>query len=167
MSDTTTDPTVTDQTVTDQVVDETITDTTPQPAHGWPAEDSDEAFAAKSDAADSPFGDVEVDEDGQATSAACFLAMKAVLDPEIGINVVDLGLVYDINVDAGTAYVRMTLTSMGCPLTELLHQQATLVLTRLPGIDNAEVEFVFSPPWSTEMIAPDAKEELRAMGFNV
>ncbi len=61
----------------------------------------------------------------------------------------------------------MTLTSMGCPLTELIHQQATLVLTRLPGVDNADVEFVFSPPWSTDMISPDAREELRAMGFNV
>lgn len=151
MSDITTDPTTTD----------------PQPAHGWPAEDSDEAFEAKAEATESPFGDVEVDEDGVATSAACFQAMKAVLDPEIGLNVVDLGLVYDITVDKGTAYLRMTLTSMGCPLTELLHQQATLVLTRLPGVDNADVEFVFSPPWTTDMIAPEAKEELRAMGFNV
>jgi metal-sulfur cluster biosynthetic enzyme len=146
--------------------DTTATD----PVTGWPVEQSDEAFAATHDdngEATSPFADAEVDDNGVATSAACFEAMKAVIDPEIGINVVDLGLVYDISINDNTAYMRMTLTSMGCPLTELIHQQATLVLTRLPGVDEADVEFVFSPPWSTEMISPDAREELRAMGFNV
>jgi metal-sulfur cluster biosynthetic enzyme len=145
---------------------------TTDPVTGWPREDSDEAFEAKQEAttegaSTNPFAGAEVDEHGVATSAACFEAMKAVIDPEIGINVVDLGLVYDITVNDGTAYLRMTLTSMGCPLTELLHQQATLVLTRLPGIDEADVEFVFSPPWTTEMISDEAREELRAMGFNV
>lgn len=147
------------------------TTTTPgtDPVTGWPMEESDAAFAAKNGEDDvaSPFADAEVDENGVATEPACFQAMKAVIDPEIGINVVDLGLVYDITINDGTAYMRMTLTSMGCPLTELIHQQATLVLTRLPGVDNADVEFVFSPPWSTDMISPDAREELRAMGFNV
>ena len=61
----------------------------------------------------------------------------------------------------------MTLTSMGCPLTEILHQQCTLVLTRLPGVTDVQVDFTFSPPWSTDMISPDAQDELRAMGFNV
>ncbi|CAN5264653.1 hypothetical protein BH23ACT9_BH23ACT9_14360 [soil metagenome] len=137
------------------------------PVTGWPTEETDEHFAAREDEQASPFADAEVDEHGVATSAAAFEAMKAVIDPEIGINVVDLGLVYDITINEGTAYMRMTLTSMGCPLTELIHQQATLVLTRLPGIDDADVEFVFSPPWSTEMISEEASEELRAMGFNV
>ena len=140
------------------------TDTPTPTQSGWPAEESDEAFEAKQD---TPFGDVELDEDGVATVDACYTAMKAVIDPEIGINVVDLGLVYDITINEGTAYMRMTLTSMGCPLTELIHTQATLVLSRLPGIDDADVEFVFSPPWSTEMISDEAREELRAMGFNV
>ena len=144
------------------------TATSTDPVTGWPTEETDEEFAAKQDGdIESPFAGAEVDENGVATSAAGFEAMKAVIDPEIGINVVDLGLVYDITINDATAYMRMTLTSMGCPLTELIHQQATLVLTRLPGIDDAEVEFVFSPPWSTEMISPDAREELRAMGFNV
>lgn len=140
---------------------------TTDPITGWPTEDTDEAFEARQDGSENPFSDAEVDESGVATPAACREAMKAVLDPEIGLNVVDLGLVYEIVVNDNTAHMRMTLTSMGCPLTELIHQQATLVLTRLPGIDDAEVEFVFSPPWTTDMIDPDAKEELRAMGFNV
>lgn len=141
--------------------------TTTDPTTGWPQEESDEAFEAKQEQASNPFADAQVDEDGVATPEACREAMKAVIDPEIGINVVDLGLVYDITVDDGRAHLRMTLTSMGCPLTELLHQQATLVLTRLPGIEEADVEFVFSPPWTTEMISDEAREELRAMGFNV
>jgi metal-sulfur cluster biosynthetic enzyme len=154
--------------MSDTHTDATATD----PVTGWPVEEDDAAFEARDaglteGASLNPFADAEVDEHGVATSAACFEAMKAVLDPEIGLNVVDLGLVYDITVNEGTAYLRMTLTSMGCPLTELLHQQATLVLTRLPGIEHADVEFVFSPPWTTDMISPDAREELRAMGFNV
>jgi metal-sulfur cluster biosynthetic enzyme len=89
------------------------------------------------------------------------------MDPEIGVNIVDLGLVYDVQAADGKAAVEMTLTSMGCPLTELIHQQCTLVLTRLPGIEEVDVNFVFSPPWSTEMISDEAKDELRAMGFSV
>lgn len=149
---------------------DTTTGTSADPVTGWPTEETDEQFAARHEGGvddGNPFAGAEVDEHGVATTAACFEAMKAVIDPEIGINVVDLGLVYEITVDQGTAYMRMTLTSMGCPLTELIHQQATLVLTRLPGIDNADVEFVFSPPWSTDMISEEAQEELRAMGFNV
>ena len=135
--------------------------------YGWPAEESDEEFAAKH-GAPPKLEDVPVDDRGMATEAACREALKAVIDPEIGINIVDLGLVYEVDVaEVGRAHVRMTLTAMGCPLTELIHQQCTLVLTRLPGIDDVEVEFVFSPPWSTDMIAPEARDELRAMGFNV
>lgn len=131
-------------------------------SNSWPTE-TEEEFAAKQDGV----FEAETDADGVATIASCYEAMKAVLDPEIGINVVDLGLIYDISVTDHTAKVLMTLTSMGCPLTELLQQQATLVLTRLPGIHDCEVEFTFSPPWTTDMISDDAKDELRAMGFNV
>ena len=150
---------------------DTDTDTDLQ---GWPVEETAAADDASTAADGEPTGTgptklrgVELDEDGYPTPAAMREALKAVLDPEIGINIVDLGLVYETAAADRTAHVRMTLTTMGCPLTELLHQQCTLVLTRLPNIDDVDVEFVFSPPWSTEMIADDAKEELRAMGFNV
>ncbi len=111
--------------------------------------------------------DVPVDEHGVASVDAIREALKAVMDPEIGINIVDLGLVYDITTAPGKAHVEMTLTSMGCPLTELIHQQCTLVLTRLPGIVDVDVDFTFSPPWSTDMISDEARDELRAMGFAV
>jgi metal-sulfur cluster biosynthetic enzyme len=131
---------------------------------GWPTEDDG---AAQGGGTAQAFADVETDDTGHPTEDAMKEALKAVMDPEIGINIVDLGLVYEAAAADGRAHVRMTLTTMGCPLTELIHQQVTLVLTRLPKIEEADVEFVFSPPWSTEMISPDAKEELRAMGFNV
>ena len=143
-----------------------MTDVHASTMHGWPTDDdvADEGQAA------APAGKlegVELDDRGYPTPEAMREALKAVLDPEIGLNIVDLGLVYEVAAADNTAHLRMTLTTMGCPLTELLHQQCTLVLTRLPNIDEVDVEFVFSPPWSTEMIAPEAKEELRAMGFNV
>lgn len=113
--------------------------------------------------------DVPVDEHGMATEDGMREALKAVMDPEIGINIVDLGLLYDISPEpeAGNVNVTMTLTSMGCPLTELIQQQVSMILTRLPGVEHAEVEFTFTPPWTTEMISDDAREELRAMGFMV
>ncbi len=132
---------------------------------GWPIED-EQAPAAQEGGGG--FADVPMDDDGMPTEDALRQALKAVMDPEIGINVVDLGLIYGITkADGGKVNVEMTLTSMGCPLTELIHQQCTLVLTPLPGVEEVEVDFTFSPPWSTDMIADDAKEELRAMGFSV
>ena len=132
---------------------------------GWPMEDEEAPRGGGATA--QAFADIETDERGYPTEEAMREALKAVMDPEIGIDVVNLGLVYEVTAEDGKAFVRMTLTTMGCPLTELIHQQVTLVLTRLPGIEEADVEFVFSPPWSTDMISEEAKEELRAMGFNV
>lgn len=133
----------------------------------WPSEEPDEEFDAQEFDVPGAFANVPVDERGIATPDAIREALKAVMDPEIGINIVDLGLVYDITTEPGKANVEMTLTSMGCPLTELIHQQCTLVLTRLPGIEDVDVDFVFSPPWTTDMVSDDARDELRAMGFNV
>jgi metal-sulfur cluster biosynthetic enzyme len=131
---------------------ETETDT----MRGWPSEET-EGTGFK----------VDIDADGMPSEADIRRALKAVVDPEIGINIVDLGLVYDVEKADGRVDLRMTLTSMGCPLTEIIHQQCTLVLTALPGVEEVEVDFVFSPPWSTDMISEEAREELRAMGFNV
>ena len=143
-----------------------MTDTTAETRGGWPTEETDAEFDAKQA---QPFGDVALDEHGLPTDEALNTALRAVMDPEIGINVVDLGLVYgyDKTPETGKVNVVMTLTSMGCPLTELIHQQVTLILTRLPGVKEADVEFTFSPPWSTDMISDEAREELRAMGFSV
>jgi metal-sulfur cluster biosynthetic enzyme len=132
---------------------------TTEDLRAWPTDDE------QSDAVTA--FDVAVEDDGMPSEADLREALKAVVDPEIGINIVDLGLVYDIDKADGRIDLRMTLTTMGCPLTELIHQQCSLVLTRLPGVEQVEVDFVFSPPWSTDMMSDEAKEELRAMGFNV
>ena len=115
-----------------------------------------------------PFSDLPLEADGMPSGEALMNGLRAVIDPEIGYNIVDLGLVYEVTKpERGLAHVRMTLTSMGCPLTEIIHQQCSIVLSAMPGVDIVEVEFTFTPPWSTEMIADYVREELRAMGMNV
>ena len=114
------------------------------------------------------WADVDVEDDGMPPVDLLREAMKAVIDPEIGYNVVDLGLVYDIDKrDEGLVHVTMTLTAMGCPLTELIHQQVTLVLGSLPGVRDIDLEFTFDPPWGPEMMDEEVREELRAMGMPV
>jgi metal-sulfur cluster biosynthetic enzyme len=117
------------------------------------------------------FADVPVEDDGMPSSAALRNALRAVMDPEIGYNIVDLGLVYDVSkvsVDGeGEVQVLMTLTSMGCPLTEVLYQQCSVILGAMPGVESVDVEFTFNPPWSPDMMEEYVREELRAMGMNV
>ncbi|MEX2563112.1 MAG: metal-sulfur cluster assembly factor [Nitriliruptoraceae bacterium] len=115
-----------------------------------------------------PFADLPLDDDGMPPSDALFNGLRAVIDPEIGYNIVDLGLVYEVlKPQRGHVHVRMTLTSMGCPLTEIIHQQCSVILGAMPGVDHVDVEFTFDPPWSTDMMADYVRDELRAMGMNV
>ncbi len=87
--------------------------------------------------------------------------LKEVYDPEIGINVVDLGLVYDADVsESGDVLVTMTLTSLGCPLGPVIMQEVTGALKGLPGIGDIDVKLVWSPPWTPDMMSEDAKDEL-------
>ena len=87
--------------------------------------------------------------------------LKSVYDPEIGVNVVDLGLVYDADVsENGDVLVTMTLTSLGCPLGPVIVQEVTNALKDLPGLGEVDVKLVWSPPWSPEMMSEDAKDEL-------
>lgn len=87
--------------------------------------------------------------------------LKNVFDPEIGVNIVDLGLVYDAAVsDAGDVLVTMTLTSLGCPLGPVIVQEVNNALKDLPGIGDTDVKLVWSPPWSPDMMSEDAKDEL-------
>jgi metal-sulfur cluster biosynthetic enzyme len=115
-----------------------------------------------------PFADLPLEDDGMPSGEALKNALRAVIDPEIGYNIVDLGLVYEVTKpQRGLVHVLMTLTSMGCPLTEIIHQQCSVIMGAMPGVDNVEVEFTFTPPWSTDKIADYVREELRAMGMNV
>ncbi len=113
-------------------------------------------------------GSIAVEDDGMPPVEVLHAAMRGVVDPEIGYNVVDLGLVYGVEKrEDGHVQVTMTLTTMGCPLTELIHQQVSIILGALPGVRSVDVDFTFSPPWTPDMMADDVKEELRAMGMNV
>ena len=90
-------------------------------------------------------------------------AMKDVVDPELGINVVDLGLVYGVHVD-------MTLTSAACPLTDVIEDQTRSALTEGPGgglVADMRINWVWIPPWGPDKITEDGREQLRALGFNV
>jgi metal-sulfur cluster biosynthetic enzyme len=93
-------------------------------------------------------------------------AMKDVVDPELGINVVDLGLVYGVHVDEGTnAVIDMTLTSAACPLTDVIEDQTNSALEGL--VNDVAINWVWMPPWGPDKITPDGREQLRALGFNV
>jgi metal-sulfur cluster biosynthetic enzyme len=100
-------------------------------------------------------------------------AMRDVVDPELGINVVDLGLVYDVHVedaDAGRVItLDMTLTSAACPLTDVIEDQANAAITGGPKplATELKINWVWMPPWGPDKITDDGREQLRALGFNV
>jgi metal-sulfur cluster biosynthetic enzyme len=95
-------------------------------------------------------------------------AMRDVVDPELGINVVDLGLVYDIHVDEGNvATLDMTLTSAACPLTDVIEDQTRAALTGGGLVDDVRINWVWMPPWGPDKITEDGREQLRALGFTV
>ena len=93
-------------------------------------------------------------------------ALRDVVDPELGINVVDLGLVYGVEVDAEKiATVDMTLTSAACPLTDVIEEQTREALDGL--VTDFRINWVWMPPWGPEHITEDGREQLRALGFNI
>ncbi|MBB6625936.1 metal-sulfur cluster assembly factor [Nocardioides sp. KIGAM211] len=93
-------------------------------------------------------------------------AMKDVVDPELGINVVDLGLVYDVHLDEGhNVVIDMTLTSAACPLTDVIQDQTNSALEGI--VNDVAINWVWMPPWGPDKITPDGREQLRALGFNV
>ena len=88
-------------------------------------------------------------------------ALKNVPDPELGISVVDLGLIYDVKIDRkGVVTVVMTLTTMGCPLFELMEQPIREELKKIKGVRKVTVELTFDPPWSVDKMSKEAKVKL-------
>ena len=97
------------------------------------------------------------------TEEAVRTALKSVVDPELGINIVDLGLVYEVDVsDEGDVDIRYSLTTMGCPIGPLIEDQMRAFLAALPGIREVRPELVLRPAWSPEMMSEEAKA---ALGF--
>jgi metal-sulfur cluster biosynthetic enzyme len=104
-----------------------------------------------------------------ATEEAILEAMKQVEDPELGVNVVDLGLVYGVaqEDDGRRVVLDMTLTSAGCPLTDMIVGASRAALIGVDGIEEVDINWVWSPPWGPERLSEDGKLELRAMGFAI
>ena len=83
--------------------------------------------------------------------------LRLVDDPEVGVNIVDLGLVYDLRLEGGVAHVRLTMTTPACPMSGYITTQVEDVLFQLPAVADVRVELVWSPPWSPAMMDPDVR----------
>ena len=98
-------------------------------------------------------------------------AMRDVVDPELGINVVDLGLVYGLSIeqneDGTVALIDMTLTSAACPLTDVIEDQSRMALVGAGLVNEIKINWVWNPPWGPDKITDDGREQLRALGFTV
>ncbi|WP_281180960.1 metal-sulfur cluster assembly factor [Actinomyces vulturis] len=93
-------------------------------------------------------------------------ALRDVIDPELGINVVDLGLLYGVVIEPdGAIVLDMTLTSAACPLTDVIEEQAAQALSAMSH--DVRIQWVWLPPWGPDKITPEGREQLRALGFNV
>jgi metal-sulfur cluster biosynthetic enzyme len=88
--------------------------------------------------------------------------LRSVIDPEVGLNIVDMGLVYGVTVEGGRVEVRMTLTTRGCPMGSYMNQEVNAAVGALDGVNEVNVEIVWDPPWSPDRIVPEAMEALRA-----
>ena len=90
-------------------------------------------------------------------------ALKGVYDPEIPVDVVNLGLIYEVNVDGGRVDVKMTTTAPGCPMGNYIAGQAERVLRKLDGVGEVHVEMVYDPPWSLDRVSAEGR---RALGWS-
>jgi len=84
-------------------------------------------------------------------------ALREVFDPELGMSVVDLGLIYDVQIDGGRVRITMTLTTQGCPLHDSMTEWVRQAVRRIPGVDEVEVVITFEPAWTPERIGPAAR----------
>lgn len=136
----------------------------------------DEADSSKADASAESAGNTVKDEEtgipltsfndiGKATAADVREALHQVIDPELGIDVIDLGLVYGIEIDEkGRAIITMTLTTPACPLTDLLEDECASTLAGL--VEEFRIDWTWQPRWTLDMIRPEGREQLEAIGFN-
>jgi metal-sulfur cluster biosynthetic enzyme len=104
--------------------------------------------------------------DTKQASDNVFEALHDVVDPELGINVVDLGLIYGVEVkEDNTAIIDMTLTSAACPLTDVIEDQTKAALNGI--VDEFKINWVWMPPWGPDKITDEGRQMLRALGFNL
>lgn len=94
------------------------------------------------------------------TEDAVFDAVKEIIDPEVGINIVDMGLIYGVDIEEETVNITMTLTSPGCPAGGQLVNGTQHVAQQLEGVEEVNVNVVWTPRWTPEMMTEEAKDEL-------
>jgi FeS assembly SUF system protein len=94
------------------------------------------------------------------TKEQVFDALRECYDPEIPVNLVDLGLIYDVAVDEGNVNVKMTLTAPGCPAHMFISEQVRMRLAQIPGVTSASVQVVWDPPWDISRLSDAAKKRL-------
>jgi metal-sulfur cluster biosynthetic enzyme len=99
--------------------------------------------------------------------ARLWSALREIEDPEMPVNLVDLGLVYGLDVEAGTVRVRLTFTAMGCPASDMIVDDIRERLLRESGVRDVVIDVVWNPPWSSTRLTPDGREALRAWGLAV
>lgn len=125
-----------------------------------PAEAGEHEESATGDGSD--LGDVEEMEE------EILDELEKVHDPEIPVNIVDLGLIYETEIDdEGNVDIEMTLTSMGCPTADAIVREVELTAGQVEGVRDVDVELVWQPPWSPEKVSEEGKATLSAMGINV
>jgi len=85
--------------------------------------------------------------------------LRHVEDPELGINIVDLGLIYDLQFDEGNVSIALTMTTPACPLSSHIKQQIRRVMDQVGGVEHVDIEVVWTPAWSPEMMAPERRRQ--------
>ncbi len=98
--------------------------------------------------------------DGKVSEAQVYEALRSIYDPEIPVNVVDLGLIYECTIDGHDVHIKMTLTAPGCGMGEVLVGDIRYRVGKVPHVKNVEVELVFDPPWHRDMMSDEAQLEL-------
>jgi metal-sulfur cluster biosynthetic enzyme len=93
-------------------------------------------------------------------SALVWRTLESIPDPEFGINIVDLGLIYSVECTADDVKVVMTLTTPTCPSAGWIHEGVQTALRQMPGVKNVHVDLVFEPPWNTDMLSANARRQL-------
>lgn len=120
-----------------------------------------EALAATGPPSVSPTATATADPaEGSLTRERVLESLKNVFDPELGINIVDLGLVYEVEISEGSVHIEYTLTTMGCPIGPLIEQQMQQLLSSVDGVETVDAEMVIRPAWSPEMMSEEAKAAL-------
>ncbi len=100
------------------------------------------------------------DVEDEALADGVMTALRRVIDPELGYNIVDLGLVYRVEIEQAAVTVVMTTTTRGCPATDYLCGGAYAAASSAPGVASSEVELTYDPPWTPDMMSPQAKAHL-------